>query len=377
MPKVLTERMAFSGGTVGGTADAPVIEGVLLCGPVSANRRRYLKKAFEGDRVKRYDGVPVNLNHGRGADGRPYQEQIGIVRNPRHRADGMPVGDIAVNPKKPYAEAFLWDAKNQPKACGMSHVAHCETARAADGWEDVTELVRVESVDVISAGNAATTVGLYESKGSRRVFTIKQIAAWVARHSESTSGQVLKAKRLAEEEGMGDVPALDAEPAADADPDGAITAGFKAAIDAVVDKVLSGELDRKEARKKIDKLFTSHGDATEGGSAPAADDDGEGDDEPAEESKKKRKAADPIGVLSECKALGYEPGVAELKTLTLMTAADRVAHVREQMAKAADAKAEKPKSPGRNPGPGAKRTQESAPAKPAADVKEFLGRVTR
>src|SRR5438128_911381 len=117
MSKLLTERVAFTKSRVRRDGSYPIVEGVLLCGPKSANRRRYRREAFAGGRVHRYNGVPVFLNHGGGREGRDYRDQIGTIRNPRLRGDGMPVGDIAVNGAHPFAAAFLHDAEHNPKAC--------------------------------------------------------------------------------------------------------------------------------------------------------------------------------------------------------------------------------------------------------------------
>src|SRR5687767_1782926 len=108
--KLITERLAFSGGRVDRTGPRPVVREVLLCGPESANKRRYQREAFAGERIKRYAGVPVYLNHGEPRKSRRYEDRIAKVVNPRHRAsDGMPVGDLEVRPKHPYAETFLDD----------------------------------------------------------------------------------------------------------------------------------------------------------------------------------------------------------------------------------------------------------------------------
>lgn len=161
--QLLTERFAFSGGKVDRSNPArPVIREALLCGPVSRNKRRYLKEAFAGDRVTRYNGVPVRVAAVHEKPGAAYHEQIGVVEGARHRADGMPLGDIPVNPEKELGRAFLWDAENQPAACSMSHVANCETRPGAGGWQDVIELVEAYSVDVIGAKGAGTTKSVFE-----------------------------------------------------------------------------------------------------------------------------------------------------------------------------------------------------------------------
>ncbi len=403
--QLIAERFGFSGGKVRRDGPSPVIEGVLLCGPQSANRRRYRVEAFAGERVKLYDGRIVFLNHGKGSEahGRDYQDKIAVVENARHRADGMPLGDLAVNPKHPYAETFLWDAEHQPKSCGMSHVARCQTEPGADGWEDVTEILEALSVDVVV--DPATTQGLYESKSdewisdkirtlmhegyeqdqaiaiayhmagrsrkdaknhkrreSRRervesrvrqpegvaVFTWKQLSEWVIRSPRSTIKTIERAKRIAEQVGM-DEPALPAEPAADADPDETVTAGLKQAGHAAWDACLAGEMTLQELISKLKDLLKDHDKYSGGGEAP-----GGGGEETAPESRSGtlRPVVDPWDVLRECTAAGLtSPSGPLLRMLSRCPdVEERAAFIREERSRAHPA--EKPRSAGRGDGTG-------------------------
>lgn len=345
--KRLEERFAFTGGTVDRAGKYPVVRGVLLCGPTSANRRRYLKQAFAGDRVRRYEGKPVFVDHGDGRTARSYRDKIGVIENARVReADGMPVGDIAVNPEQACGKQFLWDAEHKPNSCGMSHVAHCETKPAADGYDEVTEVAEVESVDVVIG--PATTKGLHEQAGRDTVFTLKRLAEWVARHPKSTTKQITRAKKLAEDYAdVGDVPAAAEDPAADADPDAAISAGFKAAIMAVVAKAMDGGMDAKAALAKIKTLLNSHGDATDSGSGSSGD--GEGDGTPAEEGRK-RKAPTVGELVTEAKGFGFKTVTGDdLAILADLPTADaRKRYCESVLARAG----EPPTSGSRQPGSG-------------------------
>jgi hypothetical protein len=292
--------MGFAPGAVTGTDDAPVITGVLLCGATSANKRRYLTKAFEGERVKRYNGVPVFLNHSDSKSGRGYHEQIGIVQNARHRADGMPVGDIAINPEKPHARAFLWDAKHQSKACGMSHVAHCETKRAADGWDDVTELVRVESVDVIAANGAATTKGLFEGKRAVPTTLRAVIEANRAKLSEERQKAARKFLLLAEEDAaMGAM--LDAPVDEPADGGDAMDDAFKSLMHTSLDKLLDESHSLADFLKNIRAIYKTRAQVT--GNGKGADEP----DEPAEPPKESKQLVPAADVLAECAAAKFSP----------------------------------------------------------------------
>lgn len=354
---IVEERFAFSGGKVRRDGAYPVVEGVLLCGATSINRRRYTKAAFEGERVKRYNNRPVFLNHPPTPNSpRQYQDKIATIENARHRDDGMPIGDLAINPKHPYAEAFLFDAEHKPGSCGMSHRAEVKTNTGRDGWDEVVELIAAESVDIVV--QPATTKGLFE--GKQTMFTFKRLAEWVAKHPKSSTAQAMKAKRLAEMDDMADAPAMDAEPVADADPDEAITSGFRAAINALVDKCLSGDGDPKECLGKIKKLLSAHGDATDSGSKDSGD-----SDPPADDKKDEGKKLSLSGLIAEAKANGLvKPEASDLEILAdIPTATARKRYCESMLARD---KGEKPSSAGRNPGGGLgkgpdRKVEEQAP----------------
>lgn len=361
MAKRISELAALSASGVDRSGAYPVVREVLLCGATSANRRRYRKEAFAGDRVKRYEGRPVFLDHGDPRGPRKYADKIATVENVRLRSDGMPVGDIAINPKHPLAEAVLWDAENKPRSCGMSHVANCETVTSPDGWEEITEVVEVVSVDLVT--DPATTKGFHEHKA--RAMTLREYAEQFAKVPGATAAQIVAVKRLAEMDDMGDVPL--GTPAADVSPEDGIKDAFKQAIAHLVDQCMSGDGDPKECLKKIKKLIDSHGEVN-GKSEPAEEPaDDEGDDMP------KESRPQPWDVLRECQEANYTPSAAELKALALLPdAADRQAFVAEQVKKAANAKAEKPVSAARRPGAEVKQEQQAAPA---ANAAEFVSRL--
>lgn len=360
MARLLTERFAFSGGKVDRTGKYPIIRGVLLCGAKSANRRNYKPEAFAGDRVKRYEGKPVYVNHGQPNASRDYRDQLGWVENARLRDDGMPVGDIAIKPTHSIAESVLWDAEHRPSNCGMSHVAHCETKPGADGWDDVTEMVEAESVDLVVG--PATTKGLYESKGNAVLFSFKRLAEWMSRHPKSTTAQIAKAKKLAEDMGgmgLGDAPALDAEPATDADPDATVADGIKAAGHAAWDAMLDGKMDMAAMLSKLKDLAKDHGKYTGDKSEP------EKKEEPESKAEEGKKPLTLAAVIAEAKAFGLNAQVADIAVLTeIPTAVGRKAYCESILARAG----EKPQSVGRQPGPGqlpeksgSKKTEEQAP----------------
>lgn len=239
----LVERVEFSGRVLR-LPGGPVVRGALLCGPSSANRRRYRREAFAGDRIKRYENRPVYLNHGDGRSGRTYQDRIATIRNPRHRQDGMPIADIVVNPAHPYADAFLWDAEHNPQVIGMSHVARCKTSAASDGWEEVEEVCEVESVDVVT--DPATTRGLFESAARPRTSSFSE---WVIRHPKSTTKQIAFARRVCREVAA----SLD-----DVDAGQSVRTGFLHAALDVFRKAIDGELELADALERLERLMKTH-----------------------------------------------------------------------------------------------------------------------
>lgn len=322
--QLLTERFALEPGKVGGTAEAPVIEGVLLCGPVSANKRRYLKKAFEGDRVKRYNGKPVKITVKHGEANGFYQEEIGTVENARLREDGMPVGDLAINPKKPLAEAFLWDATHKPRACGISHVIDGDVQRASDGWDEVHEAVEVHSVDVIGAGRAATTKGLFEGKTVPN-FSLKQFSErFGAKLGPTTWGALAK---LCEDYG-----AVSAAPVMDAPADGAEPADLKSALIAALTPMLDDAFDTGDPAKLIAalkdfiKLHAKHTGKTDAEPPPAAD--------AASEAKAKTTGA-LLEALDLCTAAKFAATRDDLEVIAATPAAGRAKRI-EQLKKLAE-----------------------------------------
>ena len=333
--KRLEERFAYTGGKVDRTGPRPIIRDVLLCGPESANRRRYRKEAFAGDRVKKYDGRPVFLNHADRHSARRYEDRIAKVINPRHRADGMPIGDLEVRPKHPFAEAFLDDAEHDPNSVGMSHVAHCQTKLGTDGWEDVNALESVESVDVVL--DPATTKGLHESTGSTNVAKIS-LKTFVERFGPKWGpAKWAAATKLCEDFGdMAAAPVMD-EPPADA-AEGDLKSGLMAALTPFLEEAFeSGNSDKAvSALKDFIKLHAKH-------TGKAPDKEAPADDTAAEGKKPTLSAA-----VKECKDKGYTATTDDLAILTEMTSANGRAAYIDRMKTVAEGVAERPNSAGRS-----------------------------
>ena len=140
------------------SADSPVVSGVKVLGIESKNGRKYpievMRKALE-----KYEGAIVNIDHPAGSEPRSYEDRFGRLTNARMEADGI-YADLAYNPKHPLAEGFQWWVKNDPKAIGLSHNAQAKTKMNTEGVEEIEEIVKVDSVDLVA--EPATTAGLME-----------------------------------------------------------------------------------------------------------------------------------------------------------------------------------------------------------------------
>lgn len=249
--KTLTEQFEFSGGKVVREGAYPVIKDVLLCGPLSANKRRYPGSAFKTAENKLYDGRPVFLNHATGS--RKYEDRIGWIENERRRADGMPIGDIGINPKHREAESILWAAENRPNFAGMSHVAECQSDYGGDGWEDVRKVVSVESVDLVV--DPATTKGFHESKGhTMKTIKFAKLVENIA--GKLTFKRLLAAKKLAEMDGVGDMEVM--APAEDAAGDQSMNDAFAELLASVGKEYAAGNLTADETIAKLTAFVKAH-----------------------------------------------------------------------------------------------------------------------
>ena len=297
----LTERVAapFAGCRV--DREAGVIHGALICGPASKNGNDYSRDSF-GD-LRQYEGRHVYLNHARD---RKAEDKIGWFENVRRRDDGMPVGDFHVLRSHPAAGGVFEAAERNPALFGFSHVAVCQTKRVG-GRQQVESVERVESIDLVA--EPATTRGLFE--GVAVATTLGELVESVG--ARLGGDRRRDARRwLVEMDGDGllDAPAGEM-PAAETDPDEALWSGFQAAMQAVMEKYKSGELDAADAAKEVRKYLMSHKRLMGQGEKSSDDAPAEA---PAESSESVRLKADNDRLLREAadlrvRLLAAEKGV--------------------------------------------------------------------
>lgn len=142
------------------SAAGPVIKGVKVLGMQSRNGREYPLPVMQKAKDL-YEGVVVNIDHPKPQqEMRDFCERFGRIQNVRMGRDGL-YADMVYNPAHPYAKAFDWWVKHDPKAVGLSHNATARIQRNREGKDEVTEILSVESVDLVA--DPATTKGLLES----------------------------------------------------------------------------------------------------------------------------------------------------------------------------------------------------------------------
>lgn len=353
----LEERFQYGGGRVRREGPTPVIEGVLLCGPKSLNNRDYLREAFDNGRVKVYEGVPVRKDH----DKPGIDNKLAIVENVRQREDGMPVGDLHVNPKHPFAESLLWAAEHKPSFYGMSHVADCRI-RHSQGREQIYEIRRVESVDVVDG--PATTKGLFRSeqkeKSNMPTITLTKFIEWAA--PRVSVDKIIKLKTVAEM--SSDMAGAVVPEPAEGNADKAVDTAFVAAMHELVNCYADGKCDAKDLLSKFKTVLTAHGKlAADPEKKPEESKEGDKDYKGKESHEPTtaniREAMDVFGKI----------GFKGFDSTDLETVAAAPANTREQLAKklklASVGGAEKPSGYGQGQGVADRFAKESTSATPA------------
>jgi hypothetical protein len=304
-----------------------VLRNVKILGLESANGRSYAPKAIK-EAITLYEGRKSYIDHSTGSKGRSARDTFGWFESVRQSPAGELRGDFhLLNPKSEMAQNVLAAASSKPDLYGFSH--HANGTEVMRGGKRVVESIeRVHSVDLVD--DPATTRGLYESRESPVKTTIKEVLA------NSTLSAAYKAK-LKE---MVDAGMMSADAPADqpqamkqgGSPEEALSAGFKAAIHAVVDDDsmdIAGKLSKiRELLKGMEKHL---GGKEEPAPAPAAD------EAPAATEAKLLRAEMGVRDLIEDAGLKFakpEARRAFVKSLVPLSEADRKALIEERKAHA-------------------------------------------
>jgi hypothetical protein len=262
--------------------EARLIKGVKILGLSSSNNRRYTPKAIR-EAVELYRDKPVYTNHpldpttGKpdGKRSRTVEEKFGAIRNVEVREDGI-YGDIRYLSTHPMTARVLEAAEEFPEAFGMSHAAQLKGKFGGDGVFEVDHIPAVRSVDIVC--EPGTVTGLHESRST--MTTLKVFFESLIPKFHKSKQKILRA--VFEEDMMPPDAPMDA-PAGESDPDEAMKAGFKAAIDAVWQQYCDGTLDAAAAGKKVTEFLKTHAKLGDKAEEPAEEPDA--DDKATESSR--------------------------------------------------------------------------------------------
>lgn len=263
-----------------------VIRDVKILGMTSKNGRRYTREAIR-QAAQLYEGRKVKANHPEKPNAiRSVDDTLGWFEGIYEAEDGLYAREFHYLQSHPMSARIVEAADRNPDLFGFSHNIQGDTRDEPDGTETVLRITEVRSVDLVD--EPATTGGLFE--GARRMRLRDYFEALRLPRLKGEKGKA-RLKRLFEGGMMDadmDAPA-DTPPPDDAPADdhrAALTGGFEASLIAIVKAALAGEMDAKDALKKIQAHLKAHSGLTDDGSpsepveeeADDADDADEADD---------------------------------------------------------------------------------------------------
>lgn len=314
-----------------------IVYGVKVGGRFSPNTHgvkdvtgtEYTRACYESA-LPLYEGARVRCDHPdrQSPDQeRSVYESLGVLRNCRVEDREGEYGlyaDLHMTPSDPMAQKVMDDVEQGLGLYGLSHNAEWEKAEPRGGRFVIERLGRVRGVDLVD--KPATNKNLWESQETTVKYTLKSILE--SRAKKLSAPRIAWSKRLLE---MDDLP-VDAETPdmpAETDPDEALAAGFRAALNAVLD---DDSMDTPSKLKKIKDLLTTQDKLTQSEEPEAPVEESDSEDDSEDKGKDKKKPADAAESLKELAQLKAEkacrklcesekytaPTELQLKTLSLL-----------------------------------------------------------
>ncbi len=286
--------------------DKAIVYGVKIIGRESPNahgldgikKTVYTSKALvEAKRL--YEGVRVNANHlerGTTKD-RSVYDRVGKLVNIVAKESGL-YGDLHLLKSHPMTKRILEAAQKMPDVFGLSH--HASGAGRREGDTLIVESIpSVTSVDIVS--DPATTTSLFESKKKGRPMKVEFGAFIEGRTKSLDQAKRAIVRKLLESDDIAN--AEIAQPSDSMSHEDQLRAGFKGAINAILD---DDSLDMKGKMAKIKEIMTAE-EKLLGATAEVEEEDDEeymeGDEEEIKESDEDPEEEDDEEDLKESRAV--------------------------------------------------------------------------
>lgn len=272
--------------------EAGIIREARILGRVSKNGREYSDKALD-DAARLYEGVAVMIDHDRKNPGRErgLMESFGEIQNVKRKEDGV-YGDLYFLKSHPATPVILESAERFPNKVGLSHNADGSTSRK-NGKTIVESVEEVISVDVVT--RPATNKTLFEDIRPMTKTTIKKLL------EANFKPEAVKASKLLEMDGMGDMPV---EMEAEASSEDQIWGAFQTAILAAVN---DESMDTKAIIKKVADILKAYEKLSGDGAGETTDtkaaDGSEGASQMAESVNKKDGQGDLVKLQEQVNSL--------------------------------------------------------------------------
>lgn len=287
----ISEAYAFAPSPLRVDREGGCVYGVKVLGFTSTNKRRYAREAVaKAVKSGLYEGAKVYVDHpAQPGKSRPAEQLLGRLKKSRLAEDGVHA-NLHVNTAHPMATRVFEDCEKGLGLYGLSHNAEAGDYHFDSGVQVVTEIVSVESVDLVS--DPATNTNLWE--GRKVPIPLKQ---WL---EERTTDKALPAKtRKLIFEMYGAMPEDDDTVMAD-EPGAAD--GRQLLAQAVAALVQSADASDHELAQKVLRLLKpAEGGGGDDEVTESDDDEDDGVEHKPKEGKKPRKAP-ALAVLTEAEA---------------------------------------------------------------------------
>jgi hypothetical protein len=312
--------------------DAGIIYGVKVVGRYSRNNHG-LTEAENGseyspaclrEALPMYEELKVRCNHPAdrtkpGAE-RDVDDTFGVLKGARIESEDDGIrADLHYFKSHPMAERVLEDIERKLGVWGLSHNASAARERfdRAGRRLVIESLAKVRSADLVD--KPATNRNLWESERTHMNTTLRELLE--SRRKDWSKPRRLWANVLLEDEMTAP---MDAPVTVDdgGDEEDALWSGFQAAIQKVMDSYKSGEMDAKEAGKKIMDWLKAHDKLTgseepeapsEGGEGSGSGEGGEGGNKTESEEVVTLRAEKAARQL--CESLGFAPTELQVEAI--------------------------------------------------------------